>query len=70
LPDERHRANYITGTTGNAGLMAFTRALGSESVDHGIRVVVHQSGTHRNRTPGRAFQGTGTEGLRRRIALA
>lgn len=36
---ERHRANYITGTTGNAGLMAFTRALGSESVDHGIRVV-------------------------------
>lgn len=36
---ERHRANYITGTTGNAGLMAFTRALGAESVDHGIRVV-------------------------------
>jgi len=36
---ERHRANYIAGTTGNAGLMAFTRALGSESVDHGIRVV-------------------------------
>ncbi len=36
---ERHRSNYITGTTGNAGLMAFTRALGSESVDHGIRVV-------------------------------
>ena len=36
---ERHRANYIAGTTGNAGLMAFTRALGSESVDHGIRAV-------------------------------
>jgi len=36
---ERHRANYIAGTTGNAGLMAFTRALGSESVDHNIRVV-------------------------------
>ena len=36
---ERHRSNYIAGTTGNAGLMAFTRALGSESVDHGIRVV-------------------------------
>jgi len=33
---ERHRSNYIAG---NAGLMAFTRALGSESVDHGIRVV-------------------------------
>jgi NAD(P)-dependent dehydrogenase (short-subunit alcohol dehydrogenase family) len=36
---ERHRANYIAGTTGNAGLIAFTRALGSESVDHGVRVV-------------------------------
>lgn len=36
---ERHRSNYIAGTTGNAGLMAFTRALGSESVDHGIRVI-------------------------------
>lgn len=36
---ERHRSNYIAGTTGNAGLMAFTRALGAESVDHGIRVV-------------------------------
>ena len=36
---ERHRSNYIAGTTGNAGLMAFTRALGSESVDHGIRAV-------------------------------
>lgn len=36
---ERNRANYIAGTTGNAGLMAFTRALGSESVDHGIRVI-------------------------------
>ena len=36
---ERHRANYIAGTTGNAGLMAFTRALGSESVDYGVRAV-------------------------------
>jgi len=36
---ERNRSNYIAGTTGNAGLMAFTRALGSESVDHGVRVV-------------------------------
>jgi 3-oxoacyl-[acyl-carrier protein] reductase len=39
IAGERHRANYIAGTTGNAGLIAFTRALGSESVDHGIRVV-------------------------------
>ena len=36
---ERPRSNYIAGTTGNAALMAFTRALGAESVDHGVRVV-------------------------------
>ena len=36
---ERHRSNYIAGTSGNASLMAFTRALGSESVDFGVRVV-------------------------------
>jgi hypothetical protein len=39
LGGERHRPEYIAGTTGNAGLMAFTRALGSESVDHGVRVI-------------------------------
>ena len=39
LAGERHRSNYIAGTTGNAGLIAFTRALGAESVDHGVRVV-------------------------------
>src|SRR5258706_3841106 len=36
---ERHRPDYIAGTSGNAALMAFTRAVGAESVDHGIRVV-------------------------------
>jgi NAD(P)-dependent dehydrogenase (short-subunit alcohol dehydrogenase family) len=36
---ERNRSDYIAGTTANAGLMAFTRALGSESVDFGVRVV-------------------------------
>jgi 3-oxoacyl-[acyl-carrier protein] reductase len=36
---ERHRSDYIAGTTGNAALMAFTRGLGAEAVDHGIRVV-------------------------------
>jgi len=36
---ESHRANYIAGATGNASLIAFTRALGGESVDHGVRVV-------------------------------
>jgi len=36
---ERNRSDYIAGSSGNAALMAFTRALGAESVDHGIRVV-------------------------------
>ena len=31
--------NYIAGTTGNAALMAFTRALGGVSLDYGVRVV-------------------------------
>ncbi len=30
---------YIVGTTGNAALMAFTRALGGRSLDDGIRVL-------------------------------
>ena len=36
---ERPRSGYIAGTSGNAALMAFTRALGAESVDRGVRVV-------------------------------
>lgn len=36
---ENHRSNYIAGTAGNASLIAFTRALGGESADHGVRVV-------------------------------
>ncbi|HYG85438.1 MAG TPA: short-chain dehydrogenase/reductase [Azospirillum sp.] len=36
---ERPNAAYIAGTTGNAGLMAFTRALGARSPDVGVRVV-------------------------------
>ncbi len=39
LAGERFDANYIAGSTGNAGLMAFTRALGGASADHGVRVV-------------------------------
>lgn len=31
--------DYIAGSTGNASLMAFTRALGGRSLDDGIRVV-------------------------------
>src|SRR6185295_14402214 len=36
---ERYDANYIAGSTGNAALMAFTRALGGKSLDDNIRVV-------------------------------
>ena len=39
MAGERPRSNYIAGAMGNAALMALTRALGSESVDHGVRVV-------------------------------
>ena len=31
--------NYIAGSTGNAALMSFTRALGGVSLDYGVRVV-------------------------------
>ncbi|WP_116134429.1 SDR family oxidoreductase [Tropicimonas sp. IMCC34043] len=36
---ERFDPDYIAGTTGNASLMAFTRALGARSLDDNIRVV-------------------------------
>lgn len=36
---ERYDFDYIAGTTGNASLMAFTRALGGRSLDDKIRVV-------------------------------
>ena len=36
---ERPDAAFIVGSTGNAGLIAFTRALGGRSLDDGIRVV-------------------------------
>jgi NAD(P)-dependent dehydrogenase (short-subunit alcohol dehydrogenase family) len=36
---ENWDANYIAGAAGNASLMAFTRALGGVSLDHGVRIV-------------------------------
>ena len=36
---ERLDSGYIAGSTGNAALMAFTRALGSTSGDVGVRVL-------------------------------
>ena len=40
----RPRAGYVAGSVGNAGLMALTTALGSESLDHGVRVVAINPG--------------------------
>ena len=39
LGGERLDATYIAGAMGNAGLMAFTRAIGANSLDHGVRVL-------------------------------
>ncbi len=39
LGGERVDATYIAGAMGNAGLMAFTRAIGANSLDHGVRVL-------------------------------
>ncbi len=39
LAADRTDADYIAGTTGNAGLNAFTRTLGSRSLNDGIRVL-------------------------------
>ena len=36
---ERLDSGYIAGAAGNAALMAFTKALGSTSPDHGVRVI-------------------------------
>ena len=36
---ENWDADYIAGSTANAALMAFTRALGGQSLDFGVRVV-------------------------------
>jgi NAD(P)-dependent dehydrogenase (short-subunit alcohol dehydrogenase family) len=39
LGGERLDATYIAGAMGNAGLMAFTRAIGGRSIDSGVRVL-------------------------------
>jgi NAD(P)-dependent dehydrogenase (short-subunit alcohol dehydrogenase family) len=39
LAAEKPDYDYLAGSTGNAGLAAFTRALGSVSIDYGVRVV-------------------------------
>ena len=39
LAVDKMDANYIAGSTGNAGLMAFTRAAGAYSLDDGVRIL-------------------------------
>jgi NAD(P)-dependent dehydrogenase (short-subunit alcohol dehydrogenase family) len=39
LAAEKLDDRYIAGSSGNAALVAFTRALGSYSIDHGVRVL-------------------------------
>jgi NAD(P)-dependent dehydrogenase (short-subunit alcohol dehydrogenase family) len=36
---ERFNYDYITGSTGNAALMAFTKSLGGRSLHYGVRIV-------------------------------
>jgi NAD(P)-dependent dehydrogenase (short-subunit alcohol dehydrogenase family) len=44
LAADRIDSAYIAGTTGNAGLNAFTRALGSVSLEDGVRVLAVSPG--------------------------
>ena len=44
LAADRTDVNYVAGTTGNAGLNAFTRAVGGRSLSRGIRVLAISPG--------------------------
>jgi len=44
LAADRTDAGYVTGTTGNAGLNAFTRAVGGPSLSTGVRVLAVSPG--------------------------
>ena len=44
LAADRLDAGYIAGSSGNAGLSAFPRTLGSSSLEHGIRVLAVSPG--------------------------
>ena len=44
LAGERPKANYIAGGGGNAALMAFSRAIGSDAPSHGVRALAVNPG--------------------------
>lgn len=59
---ERPVASYIAGSMGNAALMAFTRALGAESPEFGVRVVgINPGGTATDRAVKRLRERAGRE---------
>jgi NAD(P)-dependent dehydrogenase (short-subunit alcohol dehydrogenase family) len=41
---ERPLAGYVAGSMGNAAIIALSRALGAESLDHGVRVIAVNPG--------------------------
>ena len=47
MAGERLSHDYVAGSTGNAALMAFTRTVGSRSLEDGVRVVGISPGTVR-----------------------
>lgn len=50
LAGEKLTYDYVAGSMGNAGIAAFTRTVGSRSVDHGVRVVgIHPPATKTDR---------------------
>ncbi len=44
MAGERPEYSYVAGSAGNASLMAFTKAVGSRSIDHGVRVLAASPG--------------------------
>ena len=67
---ERPRGNHIAVASGNAALIAFSRALGLESVSHGVRVVAVNPGAVGDRPPDGPLEGEGGRAARRRRAVA
>lgn len=60
---ERPKANYICGATANAALIAFTQALGGDSMNDGIRVAGLNPGPTETEHLVRLTKGAAAEGL-------
>jgi hypothetical protein len=56
LGGERMDVGYVAGSAGNASLMAFTRAVGSTSLDRGVRIVGVNPGSVRTERLERLFK--------------